>query len=296
MSEQQADYVTEALELLGGVSVEIHPEHSALVRDSGEFREVKTPAFIKISTAFKSELPAISSDALKVWIFICLSINRKTERANPGLRTIAAGVKLAVGTVQKAIAELEGKNLLIVDRESRKYNIYQSPEYISANHSDPNVSSHDTDGGAVSNRPETVSKGGQSVSPSVTLNQRNQNKPERTKLPKGSGADWLIMAGVPSEEVAEVVQREAREKEVASLYEKAMGYNPLDWWSDRNLRRLLDFLLTKPEREVTAFAKWSKRPFSTFDPVKARRFPNDVITYWNIAQASGVVEDDGYDL
>lgn len=181
MTEQAPDYVTEAMELLQGTSVEIQPARTAIVRENGEFREVEKPAFVKISTSFKSELPNISGDALKVWIFISLSINRKTARANPGLRTIAAGVKLAINTVQKCLTELEAANLLAVNRESARYNIYEIPEYVSANRADPTVSNGDTPLETVSNSRSTVSNFDETVSPSVILNQRNQSQPKINK-------------------------------------------------------------------------------------------------------------------
>lgn len=177
--EDQAEYITEAMDLLHGPSVEIEPARTTIERRAGEFREVEKPAFVKISTAFKSELPDISGDALKVWLFISLSVNRKTGKANPGLRTIASGVNLAVNTVQKAIKELEGLKLLEVRRDQARYNIYEVPEYVSANRSEPTVSNGDTPAETVSNSAETVSKSSQTVSPSVILNQRNQREPEK---------------------------------------------------------------------------------------------------------------------
>lgn len=176
------DYVTEALDLLHGPSVEIEPARTTIERRDGEFKEVEKPAFVKISTAFKNELPNISGDALKVWLFISLSINRNTSRANPGLRTISTGVKLAINTVQKAIKELEGHKLLSVNRDTRHYNIYEVPEYVSANKAEPTVSNGDTDTQSVSNPSQSVSNSGQSVSPSVILNQRTRENQNTSSL------------------------------------------------------------------------------------------------------------------
>jgi len=74
-----------------------------------------------------------------------------------------------------------------------------------------------------------------------------------------------------------------RREEIANLYEQEMGYNPLAWWTNDKLMKLLKFLLTKTPDEIKAFAKWSKRDFSTFDPVKAKRYPLDVIEFWPLA-------------
>jgi hypothetical protein len=190
MIEQQNDiadilaengYVQEAVEMLGKgydhPAVEIEAPRTVIERTGGEFREVEKPAFVKISTSFKSELVQISDAALKVWIFIALSVNRNTGRANPGLRTIAKALGKGVNTIQECLQELEALKLLQVDRQSRKYNIYEPTSYVSANRSDP-VSGSDTDGETVSEKPETVSENLQSVSDSRILNQRNQREPD----------------------------------------------------------------------------------------------------------------------
>lgn len=184
MSEDKPDYVSDALEMIGAgyAAVEIEKPRTSIERRDGQMKEVSKPAFVKISTAFKSELADISGDALKVWLFICLSINRNTGKANPGLRTIAAGVNLAVNTVQKALRELEDHNLLLVDRDTRHYNLYESPEFVSANRADPTVSNGDTVAQTVSNSAQTVSNLDPTVSPSVILNQINQNKPDLVDL------------------------------------------------------------------------------------------------------------------
>ena len=174
----EAGYVSEAVEMLGAgydqPAVEIEQPRTVIQRREGKLQAVDRPAFIKLSTDFKNELAGISGDALKVWIFVSLSINRKSGRANPGLRTIADGVGLAVNTVQKALKELEAVNLLAVYRGEKRYNLYEIPEYVSANRSEPSVSNRDTDLQTVSNPDETVSNSAQTVSPSVILNQKNQ--------------------------------------------------------------------------------------------------------------------------
>jgi hypothetical protein len=166
-------------------SVEIEQERTVIQRRAGKLESIDKPAFIKLSTAFKQELPNISGDALKVWIFISLSINRKSGKANPGLRTISAGVKLAINTVQKCLVELENLQLLTVDRETARYNIYESPDYVSANRSEPIVSNGDTPPQTVSNFAQTVSNSENSLhksTVSVILNQSNQKEPDSFSL------------------------------------------------------------------------------------------------------------------
>lgn len=180
MSEQQDEYITDALEMMGTgyASIEIEQAKQVIIRRAGRMVSEDRPAFVKVSTAFKQELSVISGDALKVWLFIALSINRNTGKANPGLRTIAESVNLAVNTVQKALKELEAMELLTVDRDTKRHNIYETPEYVSANKAEPTVSNGDTPAQSVSNDGQSVSNSGQSVSPSVILNQNNQNKPD----------------------------------------------------------------------------------------------------------------------
>jgi len=194
--EEQAEYKTgiqDAMEMLGAgyeqPAIEIAPAHTVLERRGKEFQEVEKPAFVKISTGFKAEMKSIDEVALKVWLYISLCVNRYSGRANPGLRTIATECSLAVNTVRSAIERLEGEyNLLTVDRESKRYNIYEPLAFVSANRTDPGVSANDTPGETVSIEDKTVSIEGQSVSARVILNQRNQ----KNKNKKGDLVDGLL--------------------------------------------------------------------------------------------------------
>jgi len=163
MSEQQADYITEAMELLQGPTLEINEPQKVIERRGGKLIESDRPAFVKIYTDFKSELKNIDGDALKGWLFLALSINRYTKDARPGLRKIAEETGLAVNTVRGAIERLEVKyNLLDVEKEGGKGNKYHPSDYVSV--SKETVSNHDTvtqtvskSGGTVSNLAGTVS-------------------------------------------------------------------------------------------------------------------------------------------
>lgn len=250
MTEQQAEYVTEAMDLLHGASVEIQPARAAIVRTNGEFREVEKPAFVKISTAFKAELPNISGDALKVWIFICLSINRYSGKANPGLRTIAAGVKMGVNTVQAALRELEALNLLMVDRQSRKYNIYEAPEYVSANRSEP-VSKPDTDAQTVSENAETVSKNGQTVSGvrrDFVLNQINQIEPDTLSQISQSAnkeVDFILQSALSPKAIQDAIRDHFK------LTPRWQNKYEREW-----MQWALDEAKVTPEQIQTAADKW----------------------------------------
>jgi DnaD/phage-associated family protein len=136
MNKATDDGIQETIQLPGEgyqAPLEIHPQTTVIRRRGWEMVEEVVPAFVKISTAFKSELKDIDGTALKVWIFLALSINRNTEEAHPGVRTISAACDLAQNTVTAAIKKLEGRGLLTVNREDKKYNIYRIPEFVSAN-------------------------------------------------------------------------------------------------------------------------------------------------------------------
>jgi hypothetical protein len=135
-AQQETEVHPENLALPPGqadVPIEIYPPSTVIRRRGWQMTEEVVPAFIKISTAFKAELASIDGNALKVWVYIALSINRNTEEAHPGIRTIATACNLAQNTVTAAVRSLEALGLLTVLRGDRQYNIYAVPAYVSAN-------------------------------------------------------------------------------------------------------------------------------------------------------------------
>lgn len=62
-----------------------------------------------------------------------------------------------------------------------------------------------------------------------------------------------------------------------------MGYGSLPWGTDRKLQNLMRDLINKPADEIRIFARWSRRPFSTFDPAKARMNPERIMELWPLA-------------
>ena len=173
-------------------SLEVYPPTVVIRRRGFENFEEIVPAFVKISTAFKEELRDIDGVALKVWIFLALSINRNTEQAHPGIRTIAQACGIGQNTAIAAIHELEKHQLLVVNREDRKYNIYEIPAYASANAKTASIleAVTEADDGTASGAPKTASEDlqtasekPQTASVSQRLNQitrSNQNEPEDT--------------------------------------------------------------------------------------------------------------------
>jgi hypothetical protein len=273
MSEEQAEYLADVLEMINThPTVEIEPPRSVVARRGRENIEEDRPACIKFSTGFKKELSSIDAVSLKVWIFIALSINRNTGKANPGLRTIAAGVGMGVNTVQAALIRLDKKyNLLSIDRESRKYNIYEPLAFVSANKSDPSVSATDT---TVSEKEQTVSEKQESVSHTRILNQSNQSnqieprndfssskeKPSKSVtshvpegFPEPTGdllADWDEIGRRHSEKVKPFV-------EVIEALAKGFPYNFPKYGENMALDRVAK-LIAQDGRDVQVFIRWAK--------------------------------------
>lgn len=286
MSEEPGTYRTDAddaLEMLGkgyhdGPSTVIEPPRKTLRRKKGEdFEEHESPAWIKFSTAFKDELPDIGGNALKVWIYIALSVNYRGE-AFPGIMTIAKGIGLSHPTVLDAIRDLEALQILTVRRGEKRHNIYAiSDDYVAIGKGQSvkkvawSEGDDSTDHERKSSNHETR----------VSSNKKEQegNKSLAT-IPENSDPAWLLKGGVSSEEIAALTEKATREKAAAELWEREMGYNPLSWWDDRKLTTLLRFLVDCSPDEIHAFADWCKRPFSSFSPAKARQHPELVRELW----------------
>lgn len=197
-------------------------EAERLVRElrDGEFREVIKPAFVKISTAFKSRMREVSADAIKVWLFIALSINRSSGRANPSLRTMASALKMGINTIQAAITELENQGLLTVRRQDRRFNIYEATDYVSANRISP-VSKADTDAESVSGIYESVSENPESVSGRRIRNQMNHSNQKNI----GAERPHLSDQKAPDKYPPEVL-------DYATAFEQLIGHQPTsksDW-------------------------------------------------------------------
>jgi len=269
----ESEEVQEAMDMLGKgyeheqPSVEIVPPHAVMERRGKEFHEVIKPAFVKISTDFKEELKEIDDKALKVWLFISLSVNRYSGKANPGLRTIAKGCNLAINTVRSAIERLENDyGLLTVDRESTKYNIYEPVAFVSANRSEP-VSTTDTVAETVSIPDETVSKNSQTVSisdetvsPRLILNQRNQRNQKNQK--RGDLVDGFIeLSRSPG------IKRTIRLDAIASQIGQRLHINPsTKKWDD--FLRFVDDRQQKDGQDFEHFLDWLTSQ------------PNFDVSYW----------------
>jgi DnaD/phage-associated family protein len=138
--EQQGDYITkeeieEGLAMIGKgyedqPSVVVEPPRRRIERRGKEMLEVEEAAYVKFSTEFKAELADLDVYALKVFIYIGLSINFESGTAYPGVRKIAKETGMNKDTVGKAIEELESKGFLQVRRKDGSSNIYKPECYF----------------------------------------------------------------------------------------------------------------------------------------------------------------------
>lgn len=209
MSDPRPEYLIDAEEITGKgyPSVSIEPPRKVTERNGGELEEKSIPAWIKFSTAFKEELKDIPGVALKVWIYIALSVNYNGT-AFPGIRTIAKAVNLSHQTVIDAIAKLEELNLLSVRRGERRYNLYDvSNDYVTIGRGNEPVKNLDrSDGMSQENGPMSqVLPPNESTPLDSNKKEQEDNKRKGTspkkELPPGSDPSWLIAAGATSEEV-----------------------------------------------------------------------------------------------
>jgi DNA-binding MarR family transcriptional regulator len=270
------DEVKDALEMLGAgydhPSLEIHHSETVIRRRGKKLVEEIIPAFVKISTNFKSELHDIDSNALKVWLYIALSINRNTEQAHPGIRTLADACNLDKDTVSRAIKRLEALELLRVDRDTKKYNIYEIPEYVSANTKEKTVPMEGTVKESVPTETKSVPIESESVPTSWGLNQSNQSNqkkqeennslsekgnPKSKRPPEGfpeptgdTLGDWMEMGRRNDEKVKPYVA-------VAETLAGEFHYNFPKYGENRLFDRVLR-LIAQDGRSVKEFVAWAK--------------------------------------
>lgn len=132
-ASEQEDSINNARAMIGWdqePSVSVEPPKRTMKRHGKKMYEVEESAFVKFSTAFKTELADLDVYALKVFIYIGLSIGYDTGTAFPGVRKIAKETKMDKDTVIKAIAELEQKGFLSVYRRDGNSNIYRPECYF----------------------------------------------------------------------------------------------------------------------------------------------------------------------
>lgn len=243
---------------------------------------------IKIMSAiFETEFPDYLTDggeaktkastAKLILLAIADHANDEGESAYPGLTRLERKTGLSRQGLVDAIKILKYNGLITVSDEPSKlhtnnYTLNLSAYPVLVNPLDQ--SSHLT----ITSQPTLPAL----VKPLDLNHQLTTNKPS-PQLPENSDTSWLIAAGVNSTEIARLNEKEEKEKGVAARWEREMSYNPLPWWTDKNLGALLRFLMDKTEDEVKTFAAWSRKEFSPLSPTQARKNPRLVIDLWQQA-------------
>jgi len=127
MSQEQADYVTEAMKLLNGEPAAIieQPRKRLVLRDG--LGEEWTVAWVKLSTAFKPHIKEIRGAPLAVWLYIALSVNKQGV-SFPSINKIADDTGYSRNGVMDAIKILEEKGYMKVRRGEKRFNLYE-PEF-----------------------------------------------------------------------------------------------------------------------------------------------------------------------
>ena len=278
--EEQGEYITdeevnEGLALLhGDPSVEIEPPRQVIERREGELVEVERSAFIKLYTSFKKELKDIEGDGLKVWIFLALSVNRDTKRANPGLRAIAEGVNLSVNTVRKYVEKLDEMGLLEALKEGGKTTSYRPADYVSVSKFDtPTVSKS---GGTVSKSEPTVS--------SPLLQNAQLEELELTKVPL-----TIENAIATNQPVTEKMARMASlQNNAPRQFENALGFSkPLAWWSNKQWTAFAEWVCERYAEDRLAFGKyniWRNTKYTKGGMTngRIRGFPDEFYDSWDM--------------
>lgn len=234
-------------------AIEIHPPQTVIERRNGRMEEVERAAFVMISTAFKGELKDIDEIALKVWLFIALSVNRYTKTANPGLRAIHDGTGFAVNTIRDAIERLENKyHLLKYTRGTGKMaNIYEPLAYVSVGRS---VSGDDTQKkSSVSVDESSVSVLEPSVSASRQENAQLENYTNYNK--RGDIIDGMLeLYNTPG--AKKVVIKEY----IASCIKIKLGLNP----SGKDAEEFIEYSAArkiKDNQDIDVFIDWWRTNF-----------------------------------
>lgn len=227
----------------GEPSVEIEAPRKVTERRDGKLIESERAAFVKVYTTFKKELKTLDGGDLKVWLYLALSINRHTKDARPGLRKIADDLGMGVNTVRAAIERLEGKNLLDVEQEAGKGNIYHPSDYVSV--TKQTVSKTDT---PVSENRGTVSE--------VKRKTAQLEELELTRKEMPLSIENAIAIGLPVTE--EMAEKASIQNNAPRQFENALGFSkPLAWWSNKQWTEFAEWVCKRYEENRLCFGEYN---------------------------------------
>lgn len=269
-----SDDVKEAMDMLGkGYSDDpaaiIEAPRKRIELRGRELVEVETSAWVKLSTAFKTRLPEIDASALKVWLFVSLSVNAESQEAHPGVRTIAEGTGLDKDTVVNAIKRLEEQyQLLQVTRPGvKKVNLYRPTEFVAIGDASPSVRNFRTDeieNGSESVRNfrtddpengESVRVEGESVRNQSVLNKKNKIKDHSSVSAETRKALGMSLFGaLAGDTVYQADPEQVALQTIRQTWDKIMRTNsPWDRWSTFDKWLLAE---ERAGRTVETFCRW----------------------------------------
>jgi hypothetical protein len=139
MSEPQADYITDAMEMMGTgyddqpAAIIDQPRKVKALRDTGLY-EYRAWGWVKLSAKFVSHLRHLKGAKLAIWQCIALSID-ETGTCKMTLRDIGALTDYSHTEVISSLKELEAAGYLTINRDG-KTNIYQ-PVFVARGDNKP---------------------------------------------------------------------------------------------------------------------------------------------------------------
>jgi len=269
--EEQADYVTEAMELLNGEPAAIIEQPRARLILRNGLDEQWTVAWVKMSTAFKPHIKELHGAPLAVWLFICLSIN-KQGMAFPGIRTIAEETGYSHQGVLNAIEKLEKKGYLIVKRGERRFNVYR-PEFAAIGQTNEPSGTVNLVDSSFSLERSTFSP--EESSP-VDLNKKNKREQDKTGFPENTSIEWYIVHNLPIPE--HLIDNTQQDKAALDTFEQVFGYGSLPWDSTSVWTKFHKFIVKVYVENPNAFTEYiawraSGGKYDAMSPRKIRENP-----------------------
>lgn len=253
--------IQEAMSLLSGESVTIEPARKKVVRHNGKMVEVEEAAYVKFSTNFKRELSDIGEHALKVFLYIGLSIGFETGSSHPGIRKIAEETGMAQNTVIKAVKELEKKGFLAVHRKGKSSNIYTPIRYISIGKS---ASPDDADGAELPHEDANLPHENENLPQTSRVNLLNKNNKIKQEIEKKFSIENTIFLG--KEVTEEIVENQSIKDIAPKQFENGLGFSkPLPWWKDKEWTEFAEWVCERYRESKISFGEyniWRNTPYT----------------------------------
>lgn len=136
MSEQQAEYVTEAMELLNGEpAAEIHPPKTIKVLSDAGLIDYKVWGWVKTSTQFIYHIKKLKGAKLAIWQVVSLMIDEDGE-CKLTIAEIAELAGYSYSETHASLAELDRMNYLSIDKTSGRKSMY-APSFVARGANQP---------------------------------------------------------------------------------------------------------------------------------------------------------------